>query len=503
VTTGGLTPQTLTSDRARLLRAVNQGDWSTIISPEQQEIVGKYDPLSDGRCLCGLCVLETVTNLAMAAREAPLRNKLLLFIGSSVVVQSGPRPGNADVGCDKRLEEARQTMFDALARSHLTVHSIDPVGLDTPMCQGSCNGKSEQNGPAMRLQNCRDVTVQRLQDQGSLGILPERTGGRTVMNTNAPQEKVPEIFHESDTYYVLAYEPSDPSGKESRRSIEVKVARTGAHVSTARYAPPAPGATGPARLKGASPPPIELALAGLLPDARVPLTMAVAAFASADGSKAYVDVNVNASALKTDDAPPLDIALAVLDQRGRRISLMHGTGATTLPGDLHAQVLLPSGDYELRVAVQARGADRAASIFSPLLVPSFGDAPLSMSDIVLGTRRRPESEGGGPPLIPIVTSSARTFSRGEAALAFLEVYQGIHRSDALGAIPIRTTIENADGHIVREESATLEATAFRGRRAGVPLTLPIGSLAPGRYRLRVSAARDSHTLTRAVAFMVE
>jgi hypothetical protein len=45
-TTGGLTPQTLTSDRARLLRAVNRPDGSQGLSEEQQAIpsVAESDP---------------------------------------------------------------------------------------------------------------------------------------------------------------------------------------------------------------------------------------------------------------------------------------------------------------------------------------------------------------------------------------------------------------------------------------------------------------------------
>jgi hypothetical protein len=92
VTTSGLTPQTLTSDRARLLRAVNRADSSQGLSAEQQAIpsVAASDPgpIKDGRCLRGLCVLETPTTLAVAAREAPLRTKMVLFIGGRVIVQT-------------------------------------------------------------------------------------------------------------------------------------------------------------------------------------------------------------------------------------------------------------------------------------------------------------------------------------------------------------------------------------------------------------------------------
>ncbi|HXW08532.1 MAG TPA: hypothetical protein VD833_25100, partial [Vicinamibacterales bacterium] len=49
VSTSGGIPQNLTADRTRLIDAIDQRDWSTRISKEQEEIVGKEDPLSDGR----------------------------------------------------------------------------------------------------------------------------------------------------------------------------------------------------------------------------------------------------------------------------------------------------------------------------------------------------------------------------------------------------------------------------------------------------------------------
>ena len=49
-----------------------------------------------------------------------------------------------------------------------------------------------------------------LRTQESLRILPDRTGGRTVVNTNAPDEKIPEIFRESEAYYLLGFE-RDPT----------------------------------------------------------------------------------------------------------------------------------------------------------------------------------------------------------------------------------------------------------------------------------------------------
>jgi hypothetical protein len=47
-----------------------------------------------------------------------------------------------------------------------------------------------------------------LRRQGNLEVLPERTGGRTVVNTNGPDLSVPEIFHESDSYYLIGFRPA-------------------------------------------------------------------------------------------------------------------------------------------------------------------------------------------------------------------------------------------------------------------------------------------------------
>ena len=132
VSTSNGAVQNLTSDRTRLLRAINYGDPSTGIAPEQQ--VGTLppdDPMADGRCLCGLCVLETITRVAEAVQDTPRRRKVLLFIGSNLFFQWS-RPVAAtgqDTGCETPLKDARNAMFAAVDRANLTVHSIDPQGL--------------------------------------------------------------------------------------------------------------------------------------------------------------------------------------------------------------------------------------------------------------------------------------------------------------------------------------------------------------------------------------
>ena len=239
VTTSGGVPQNLTADRTRLIRAINeQRDWSTGHSKELKDVMMiPDDPLSDGRCLCGLCVLETLTRIADAVQNTPRRRKVLLFIGSSVIFQAPLRAPSADVGCDWRVADARRRLFDSLALSNVTVHSIDPIGLVTlgPQTRaGAPGGKQGEDGPGRRVQKMQTEISELLGDQGSLQVLPDLTGGRAVSNTNAPEATVAEIFGETDAYYIVGFEPVTPDQRDDKRSIDVKVARTGVRVYAQR-----------------------------------------------------------------------------------------------------------------------------------------------------------------------------------------------------------------------------------------------------------------------------
>ena len=514
VTTSGGIPQTLTANRARLIAALNRGDWSTGISPEQEAITGKLDPLSDGRCLCGICVLDTVTRLADAVRNAPRRSKVLLFIGNSLIVQSGPRAPSADVGCDYRLRDARSTMFDALERSHLTVHSIDPGGLASLAPSGGApGGKPGQDGPAVRRQMLQNAINDHLANQGSLRILPEITGGRTVMNTNAPEMKVPEIFQESDAYYVIGYEPSRTLRDEAR-SIKVNVARSGVQVSAMRsVAASVPSLSAASARAARTPSPLESALSGLLPLARVPLDVAAAAFASANGPDAFVSISVNATSFADGSAAPLplDFGVSALDQRGRHVASAK-QGSTILPGSnpstaiavLQTHLILKPGDYELRAGVMNRESGLASSVFAQLAIPPFADVPLSLSNLLLGTRERADGPGDpATPLIPIVPTTQRTFRRGDRVWSFMQVYQGTERKDDLQAVAVRTTVVDDHDQLFYDRSLTLAPSEFVKRRADVRIILPLDKLPAGRYVFRIDATLGPRTASRGVPFIVE
>jgi VWFA-related protein len=517
VSTSGGDPQNFTSDRARLVRAINQRDWATGSDENPWTL---DSALSDGRCLCGLCVFDTVTRVAEAVRDAPGRSKSLFFIGSGLVMQVGPRPPASDPGCDRLTRVGRQKMLDAIDLSNLTVHSIDPSGLESigPHTRASTPG-SAALPEGMHAQRRREAhqaeTNETLATQGTLRVLPDLTGGRTVVNRNAPEQTVPEIFRESESYYVLGFETTPGARPGSPRSIEVKVTRRGVRVSTRRqYLPPAvataPSASSSTASDDSAAP--DGGLTGLLPDPTPPLTMALAAFASPEGPSGIVNVTVDAGGFvyDTESSIALDMSVTVVDQTGRPVASARQTSMISGPRpaasdgsaiQVPTQLALPPGDYEVRVAVTDVAKGTTASVFSQIVVPAFTSERLSLSDIVIEPGGLP-SVSTAPPRAAAPTTH-RSFQRTDSVQAFLEVYQGTTRTDALQPVSMRVRIINTQDHAVRDQSLVLEPSDFSvNRTTASRLTLPVQNLPPGDYLLKLDATMGERTAGRAVRFQV-
>jgi VWFA-related protein len=529
-TSNGMT-QNLTSDRGRLVRAINQGDLSTKSSPEALEIMNRYmfklTDLNDGRCLCGLCVLETITRVADAVQSTPRRRKVLLFIGSSLIVQAGGVgvAPSTDPGCESRLTDARNAMFEAVDRANLTVHALDPNGLTNigPVNQTSSTLRIREVPLAMS-----QAMNEFLQKQGSLRVLPDRTGGRAVMNTNAPDLQVGDIFRETESYYLIGFRPSDPSSSGMFHAIQVKTGRRGVdiHSRSGYYAatPPAPAASATAAPAASSratlSAPLRAAIGGVLPDANVSVDVNTATFATPGSSKAAVvmAVGVGGFAAASSDPGagrrvPLQVVTSAFDRGGRPVGIATQTlelsWPAVLPAHPRADVLsrldLPPGEYEIRIGVTGAEPPRTASVFSYVTVPSYQAAPLSLSSVVLGatvgTVTAPKDFLAGT--LPIVPTARREFASTDRLVAFLRVYQGTRRSDALLPVLLRASVLDAGGRAVAGEATTLDASQFaKGRAADHYLGLPLAGLGPGEYLLRIEAEMGQRIAGRAVRFSV-
>jgi VWFA-related protein len=498
--------QSLTADRARLLRALGAGDPSTGISAEAEGLMNKdgfqMSALNDTRCPCGVCVHDTIARVANAIQHAERRRKVLLFIGSNIIWQSQQLVSQAgnNLGCEGRIKDARTAMFAAVDRANLTVHSIDPQGLvnDSPQAHAT-----PRTGPPTtlldKMQAGRGLS---LRQRENLSILPDRTGGRAVVARNDAEDTLPDIFRESETYYVIGIERAVAAGgAKTARSIQVKVGRRGLRVVAPRAYLGTPAAS--AGSSGSTPAATDDVLTRLLPNAAVPMSLGLTAFDG--GARPVVRVNVDVGAFASSDgrAVPLEIAVAAVDQTGHVVASARQTSTVSAKRDAAAQPVevnvqshleLPPGEYGIRVGVSDPATGRVASVFGETSVPSFADAPLLLSSVSVET--------AAPSRQPSPTTR-RAFKRGESVRAVFQIYQGTGRSDPVAPVAMRVRILDAKGAAVRDESLPFAESAFTNRRADCVITLPLAKLAPGEYLLRFEASTSRHASGRHLRFSVE
>jgi VWFA-related protein len=517
VSTSNGPTQNLTSDRGRLLRAINVPDLSTDMSAEALAIMNlgpvQLKPLNDGRCLCGLCVLETITRVADAVQSTPRRRKVLFFIGSDLVLQSPGSEMGPDLQCGTPLKDARTAMFAAIDRANLTIHSLDPSGLATvPIAQAA---------RAAPVFNSRE----RLERQGAIKVLPDRTGGRTVTNANDPDLSVDDIFLESDSYYLIGFRPADPAANGKFHAISVKANRRGLDVH-ARSGHTAPLARAPDA--SPSPPdaslsePVRAALTGLLPSNGVPVDLSATTFANSGSEKGMVILSMGVGAFAalpagTASAPQgmtLEVVAGAFDRGGRAVGTTRQTvelsqaaaaSARNSRLDVLSRLDLAAGEYEIRVAVAGTEPPRTASVFAYVTVPPFDDAPLSLSSIVVGatagTLTAPRDFLGT--LLPIAPTARRDFSRADKAVAFLRIYQGTRRQDPLQPVQLRASLIDVQGRIIASDSSAIDVVRFANERtADHYFALPLATLAAGEYLLRIETDMGERSAGRVLRFSV-
>jgi VWFA-related protein len=504
--------QSLTSDRSRLKRTIDGGDPSTGISAEAEGLMNKdgfqMTAMNDTRCPCGTCVLETMTRVAAATQYAQRRRKLLLFVGSNIIWQTWApaSAGASNIGCEGRLKDARNAMFAAVDRANLTVHSIDPQGLvnDSPQ-----SGATPRTGPPRSaIDKLQAGIASSMRERENLTVLPERTGGRTIVARNEPEEFLPDILRESETYYVIGIERAVSKRADGARSIEVKVGRKGLRVVAPReYLGIAPVSSGAAASPGddSKASPVDDALTRLLPNSALPLSLALTTFAPVNAGKPVVRVNVDAGAFAHADGTdaPLDVVVIAVDQGGKvvasarqksTISSKRAAGGSPTEINVQSQLELEPGTYDIRVAVSDPATGRVASVFSNLAVVPYTDAPVSLSSVSV------ESSSAGRAPVP---TTRRSFRRSDGVRAVFQIYQGTERRDALAPVSMRVRILDAKGAAVRDESLPFAESAFTNRRTDCVITLPLSKLAPGEYLLKLDATIGQKSSGRALRFSVE
>lgn len=450
-------------------------------------------------CHCGLCVFETLGNVAAAMADAPRRRKLLLFVGSSITM---PLPVATDE-CHSVVREPRERAMRALEMANVTVHAIDPSGVipSSPRAGSVVPDGTALSPPPIRLAPAQ-LNVQRVD---ALRVLPDLTGGRLVTNTNAPADQLPAIFEESRLYYLLGFEPrAAPDGTFHR--IDVQVHRRNSNVrARSGYVMTT---TADATLDDAGTSVSELveALQASMPRQQLSVSTSVVPFPAGSLQSSPVGVLIRAR-LPTGTYPRrVVLAAAAFDVRGMAVETHIRTIEVASPGPddtldgLVMRLDLEPGQYEVRVAARDEGSGAIGSVYSFLDLADSAE-PVALSGIVIRAVGSPTVVGSASAdgLLPFVPTLSRSFAPSERPRAFVRVTRG-GRPDP---VRMRVRILDAAGNARFDRETTLAAETFADGAADFVVPLVFENLPPGAYVLQIDGTVGDATAMRQIHFDVQ
>ena len=430
----------------------------------------KAAAMGDAFFRCGS--VKTMKSAIDHLKVAPERRRLLVYVGF----------GNYCVGPRELLEVA--------ARSGVRVYSFNSCGFGSSGCiVGNTND-----------------------------LLAEATSGQKIVLSNDFNPAIQQMFIENKSYYLIGYRTATPPATEYRR-IEVKVNRPDVHALTRSgyfledEKQRAKIAAEDAKLR-----PQLAAVRGIEPKHDLPLRITAAPFAQRGKEEASVVIVLGADLpdlvvpLSGRTVETLDVELRAFTRSGlargdwrQATNVNVRASRRAVPrAELVTTVNLKPGRYTLRVGALSASLAQSGSVYTDIEIPDFAQAPLSMSGIIVGADPRPSfaGEGAVADLLPMVPTADRALARSTVSTAFVRIYQG--GKAALAPVTLQRRLLDAQGQAVDEGTETIEPARFaKDRSADVNIRLPISTLKPGAYALRLSATIGELIATRDLVFRVE
>jgi hypothetical protein len=436
--------------------------------------------------------LRSLVAAADALATIPGRRKTVLFFSEGMPIAAR----------DGEMADARAQLLAAAARANVTIHAFDPKGLDHAVT-GPVSGFESQL---------------RIMRAATLREIAEGTGGTATIDANDLQPSLARVVMESSRYYLLGYAPPDAAREGRYRRIDVRVTRPGLRVSVRRgYREPDDAALRKAAEKAtrASGPVTGLLAGGSLASVigrpvatrGLPITAQAAVFPwPSDNVRVILELGAGAVSFATDGdraTAHLEVAILPVTAAGKvlpsidgRLPLVLDAATAQVVRDRGVRLVqsatLPPGEYQLRIGVRDPARDAAGVVICEVTVPEPTRRRLQMSGLVVSSTRAgsvpsaSRDEGlerglGGRP-----ATTARSFSAADTVSAYAEVIDG-------GAAIVRdvtmvTVVRDGRGReIVRRPHPGANLAAPAGQPFAYAADVPLRTLAPGPYVLRVEA----------------
>src|SRR4051812_16763291 len=417
-----------------------------------------------GECDCGICVIDSLTALVKSLTGTMGRQKSILFVGSDMAIAS--QVAHTDIRdfggrCSAYIYPARDKLTRALDAANVTFHVIDPLGLD----------------PFEGLSSFRVM---------SLAVLPDYTGGRTVINNNKPETKVSAIFDESRSYYVLAVARDPAASKEDdQHKITITTTRRGAIVNARNLSFTAESKEVAPRAANAA----TGALNELLPGGDFSLQMNLVPQFAKDGSP---EIRV-LLAVDSAVAGKLDVLIRAYDRvftpvaepMKQRLDVPASAVAGAPIFQWASTLKPPPGDYEVRAGVATADGKRAANVSGYVDVPNVQKSGLALSGITV-------KRGG-----------AATLQRQFAAGAAIGLSFQIARAKGVSAdVAVHYLLYDELGQPIAKVDVPHDRSVRVGPGVdGYDIGVRVPS-APGRYVATIEASDGKRLVTRQLVLVV-
>jgi len=436
--------------------------------------------------------------------------KLCLLVSDGFLDGSGTR--------ESRSIDLRRVL-DAATRSGTVVYSLDTRGLVT----GSADAGTVGTSSVMPgLQSRVDRQVEELL-RDTLTTLADGTGGFLVRGTDLAGG-LRRMLEDNETYYLLAYEPTNTQRDGRFRKIEVRLrGRAGLDARTRKgyFAPDAKAEAARSRAAAGTattaaplaPAEALTALAAPMAAGGIPVVLS-AGFASLPpaGSQVLVRAHVDLAGVRWQHAggrhrADLELVGGVFDAGGQPVGAPFGRRAeldvavselerARAAGLSYQQwIPLPPGRYEVRMLARERSLAQQGGATEHVDVPDLGHKKLALSAVFLSSP--------SPEAAAAAAAAAGRFKRGDSVSFQFYVYNAAVDGGATDLV-YQAQVWSAGKAI----AASRPQPARMQEKDGVPVaetnSLGLEGLAAGAYELRVVVDdRKARTTTlRRVPFTI-
>jgi VWFA-related protein len=458
-------------------------------------------------------LIEALGNLARNLNAVPGRKIIVLFT-SGASFASVQESDIAD-------------LVQICNRSNVALYPVAPRTVDAVQSNGlDCGQRQTTRFP---VQQPRDPACAAQDNNAVPSALASGTGGFLVQS-NDVLGQLRRIGAEQKQYYVLGYAPPD-SKEGACHKLRVKVDRSGVAVrarSSYCMAKPqdllaashveqdlekhAAGETGSAAVAA-----IEAPFFYTSPNvARVHVSMEIATdtlkFENQKG-KIHAEVNILGIASAEDGSDAGSVAARFSDIVKRNFDGPRELEkAKQTPLHYEKEFRIVPGRYKLTVVFSSGGTSFGRAEM-PLTVDAYERGQMAISGLALSKEVKPAADLGleaslideVTPLIAgimqVIPTGLNAFSASAPAFCYFEVYTpGATESATVGLriLDAQTGAQKWDGG-----SAKLDPPAPGKFTIPVGLAVPVSSLAPGSYRLEITAASDAgKTARRTLDFLI-